>query len=480
MAFRLIETDYLIIGAGACAMAFVDTLLTEKPDVKVVMVDRFHRPGGHWNVAYPFVRLHQPAAWYGAASLELGDGTVEKTGPNAGMYGLASGAEILAHFDNVMRERFLPSGRVHWLPMSEYESSTDGQHGIRSLMSGDVIEVAVRRKLVNATHARTEVPATHPPKYAVDSGLQCIAVNHLPSIRRPYAAYTVVGSGKTGIDACLWLLEHGVPPDRIRWVMPRDAWYLDRANIQPGLENFERNMGYVTNQFDAIANADTIEQLFVLLEASGTLVRLNPTVTPTVFRCANVSQNELALLRTINDVVRLGRVQALMPTRMVLAQGSVAADPDTLYVDCSSSAIQRQPKLPVFDGSTINLFLVRTCQPTFSAAVIAYVESHFSEQAQQNAVCAVVPPPEYPVDWLRMWLVTLSNSGHWAQHPGMQEWLAQCRLNGVAVMMRGVARDDDVRMTIVKSNGTKGKMAVPKLQSLLAMEASWQAEQHPH
>jgi cation diffusion facilitator CzcD-associated flavoprotein CzcO len=48
-----IETDYLIVGAGASAMAFVDTLLTEDAMARVIMVDRRDRQGGHWNDAYP-------------------------------------------------------------------------------------------------------------------------------------------------------------------------------------------------------------------------------------------------------------------------------------------------------------------------------------------------------------------------------------------------------------------------------------------
>lgn len=48
-----IQTDYLVVGAGAMAMAFVDTLLTDT-DATVVIVDRHDRPGGHWNDAYPF------------------------------------------------------------------------------------------------------------------------------------------------------------------------------------------------------------------------------------------------------------------------------------------------------------------------------------------------------------------------------------------------------------------------------------------
>ena len=49
---RTIEADYLVIGAGATAMAFVDTLVSETT-ASVVVVDRNHQPGGHWTTAYP-------------------------------------------------------------------------------------------------------------------------------------------------------------------------------------------------------------------------------------------------------------------------------------------------------------------------------------------------------------------------------------------------------------------------------------------
>ena len=62
-----IETDYLIVGAGAAGLAFADALIAAS-DADVVLVDRRHGPGGHWNDAYPFVRLHQPSAFYGVNS----------------------------------------------------------------------------------------------------------------------------------------------------------------------------------------------------------------------------------------------------------------------------------------------------------------------------------------------------------------------------------------------------------------------------
>ena len=43
-----LETDYLVIGAGAVGLAFADTLIDET-DAHVTIVDRPGKPGGHWN-----------------------------------------------------------------------------------------------------------------------------------------------------------------------------------------------------------------------------------------------------------------------------------------------------------------------------------------------------------------------------------------------------------------------------------------------
>src|SRR4051812_49540620 len=69
-----LDTDYLVLGAGAMSLAFVDVILAEDPTAHLVVVDRRDSPGGHWNDAYPFVRLHQPAAFYGLNSERLGGG----------------------------------------------------------------------------------------------------------------------------------------------------------------------------------------------------------------------------------------------------------------------------------------------------------------------------------------------------------------------------------------------------------------------
>ena len=65
------ETDYLLIGAGALGMGFIDTLI-EHSDAEIVIIDRRHGPGGHWLDSYPFVQLHQPSMNYGVNSTPLG------------------------------------------------------------------------------------------------------------------------------------------------------------------------------------------------------------------------------------------------------------------------------------------------------------------------------------------------------------------------------------------------------------------------
>ncbi|HEY6471668.1 MAG TPA: NAD(P)-binding protein, partial [Acidimicrobiales bacterium] len=83
------ETDYLVIGAGALGMGFVDTLV-EHSDAEIVIIDRRHGPGGHWLDSYPFVQLHQPSANYGVNSTALGQSRIESDGRDAGLFERAS------------------------------------------------------------------------------------------------------------------------------------------------------------------------------------------------------------------------------------------------------------------------------------------------------------------------------------------------------------------------------------------------------
>ncbi len=127
----VIETDYLIVGAGASGMAFADALIAEC-DADVVMVERRHCPGGHWNDAYPFVRIHHASACYGVNSRMLGTESIDQTGPNAGFYERSTAADICAYYQRVLDEVLLPSGQVRFFGMCDYATSGTGQTRTRS------------------------------------------------------------------------------------------------------------------------------------------------------------------------------------------------------------------------------------------------------------------------------------------------------------------------------------------------------------
>jgi hypothetical protein len=425
------DVDYLIVGAGAAGMAFADSLITES-SATIAIVDRQARPGGHWNHAYPFVRLHQPSAFYGVNSRTLGSGAKEEFGLNKGFYELASGAEILRYFDEVMQEQFLPSGRVRYFPCSNY---SDGW--VTSLRTGDRHAIKAR-KVVDATYSNTTVPSMHARRYPVAGGIVCVPPNDLPRQTSEYGAYCVIGAGKTGMDTCLWLLENGADPDRIRWVMPRDGWWLNRATYQPGEEFFSRLLQSIANGVEAVAEADSIDDVFARLEAFGEFRRLDASVKPRFFHGATVSDAEVEQLRRIREVVRLGRVTRIESDRIVLEHGAVATSRDCLHVDCSALGVPVKPPLPIFAGDRITLQWVRQSQPTFSWSLIGHVEAAFDDEAEKNRICAPIPPPDAAMDWLRMLAIELSNQYRWSRMPGIREWQAKSRLDPYTGRMRSL------------------------------------------
>ena len=462
MNTQTLETDYLIIGSGAVGMAFSDTLFHET-DARMVIVDRHHGPGGHWNDAYPFVRLHQPSAYYGVNSRKLGSDSKDGSGINAGMYERATGAELVSYYEQVMR-LFLASGGVTYFPMCDYI----GNDSFKSLTSGEVRHVKVHKKVVDTTYLQTKVPSTQPPKYAIAPGVICVPLNELPRMKRPPSGFVVVGSGKTGIDACLWLLENNVSPDAITWIMPRDAWYHNRAKVQPGEEFFTQSYGAFAQQIEAVAAATSVDDLFVRLSASKELLRLDETVTPTMFHSAIMSESEMVTLKQIKNIVRLGRLQRIEPHQMVLAGGTIATDPERLYVDCSASAILRRPIVPVFSGNTITPQFVRTVQPTFSAAFTAHVEAHYDDEIEKNNLCTVIPLPDEPIDWLKMLAVNMRNQRRWSRDKALQDWIMQSRLDGFTALARSVKPTDTEKLSLLQRYGNAAGPASERMQQLLA------------
>ncbi|MGB3455965.1 MAG: NAD(P)-binding protein [Litorimonas sp.] len=455
------KTDYLLVGAGAMGMAFADTLIAET-DATLTIVDKHPRPGGHWNIAYPFVTLHQPSSFYGVASRELSRGQIDRTGLNEGLADLATLPEIQAYYEAVMRETLLPSGRVTYRPSTEYL----GEGRLRNLRSGAESTVAFDT-LVDATFWQNTVPANHTPNFSVADGVRFMPAGEVATLEAPPAGYVVIGGGKTGIDVLLWLLQQGAAPDQLSWIVSRDGWMHDRAATQPAPRFFKQTMRVQADAFEAMAQSTDRDDMFDRLEACGYFVRIDPDQRPQMFHAPTVSRAELDELRKIKTVVRLGRVTHIGETRIVLENGTVPTSPDHVHIDCSASAIATRETTAVFKPGRITLQTVRAYQPCFSASLIAHLEALGGTDADKNARAGVVPLPDGLDDFVRMTVANLMNQAIWSQDKALQRWIRSNRLDGFSAMVASADKTDPEVAAILTKLRSNAVPAAMKLQSYL-------------
>jgi hypothetical protein len=423
MATRTLEADYLVIGSGAAGMAFTDALIAES-DAQVVMVDRRSMPGGHWNDAYPFVRLHQPSLYYGVNSVPLGSDAIEPNGPEAGMYERASGTAIRAYYDRVMHQRLLPSGQVRFL--SQCDHVGDGR--VVSRLSGDTFEIKVKKKRVDATYLSPPIPANTPPGFEIAAGAACIPVHQLAQVGAKPEKYVIIGAGKTAMDAGVWLLQSGVDPGDIQWIKPRESWLLNRTYTQPG-DLVGSMLQGLALQLEAAASAASVDDLFDRLEAAQQILRVDRGVRPTMYRGATIGDWEVELLRRIEDVVRLGHVRRLERDQIVLDEGTIPTSPRRLHIHCAADGLPRPPVLPIFGAECITLQPVRTGLVPFNAALVAFIEAHRADDAEKNRLCPPNPYPDGALDWARTLLIQMQADRAWSKEADITEWLERSRLN---------------------------------------------------
>lgn len=421
---RTVETDYLVIGAGAMGMAFTDALI-DHADVHVTLVDRRHAAGGHWLDAYPFVQLHQASLFYGVASTVLGDGTVQRSGPEAGLQERARQAQIQAYFDDVLHRRFVGSGRVTFLSGSEHRSDGSSEL-VTSLVSGETVQVDVRRRVVDATYLSPTIPATTPAPFGAADGARVVPINELARLEAAAEHYVVVGSGKTATDGIVWLQANGVPPDRIAWVRPRDPWMLNRAVVQPDPAVV---LGAAADTMAAAVEADSMDDVFLRLEDAGVMLRIDPEVVPTMAKTPTLATWELDLLRRVERVIRLGHVREVTRTELVLDHGRAPLPAGSLVVHCAASGLQYPPLVPIWGEDRIRLQTIRVGFPCFCGALAGFVEATRDDDRERNRLCPPNTLPDDPTTWARMQFRGTRAARTYGAEPDVAAWANACALN---------------------------------------------------
>jgi len=315
-----LSCDYLVIGAGAASLAFIDTLLTELPSTKVVLVDKNAAPGGHWVHDYDFVTLHQPSLLYGVASKQLEGNWMT----NCILKGTlpwkhqATKKEILAYFQKFVDEK-VASGQLQYFPECEYDfgavqHNDTTTHAFASLGGNAKYTVQVKYKLVNGILGECKIPAQCPPQFAVDDGITLLTPNQLYDSYQQGSAnkentpikkkYIVLGCGKTAMDTVVYLLRTmKVKPDDISWIIPADVWMLAREGPNGG-----GPWSYPRALLEAEGDR---EKACADLEAKGIFERLDKDITPTRFRFPVIGKDELKYMRKIKQIVRRGRVTSI-------------------------------------------------------------------------------------------------------------------------------------------------------------------------
>ena len=401
-------------------MAFTDAL-TDHADVRVALVDRRHSVSGHWLEAYPFVRLHQASAFYGVASTLLGGGQLQHRGPEEGLQERATQAEICAYYVQVL-DRMLESGAVEFFPNSEYV----GDRAVVSRISGERFEVPARCRIVDARYLAPSIPAEKPPPFGVAEDAWVLPVNDLARLEEAPSQYVIVGSGKTATDACIWLLARGVDPDAICWVRPRDPWMLNRATVQPEPAIF---LGMAADTMQAAEAATSLEDLFLRLEDAGIMLRIDRAVMPSMAKTPTLATWELEQLRTLENVVRRGHVEAVDRGKLVFAGGSVAVADDALVVHCAADGLKYPPLVPVWQPEAITLQPIRAGFPCFGAALAGYVEATREDDDEKNRLCPPSPYGNSMAEWARMNVLGTRAVMSFVAEPDIKAWSDQVPLN---------------------------------------------------
>jgi hypothetical protein len=386
--------DYLVVGAGAAAIAFIDTLLTRHPStsIKIVLVDKNPIPGGHWVNAYGYVRLHQPSIVYGVASRQLEGNWMKLL---LGRLTLpwnhrASKDEILGYYASYIQDK-VAAGQIQYFPNSLYhfhQENGDGEEEHThcfSSMDGSRYSIQVKTKLINGVLGESIIPSLSPVNFHVDDGVQVATPNqifdgHQLVDSKKTKHFVVLGCGKTAMDTVVFLQrDMKVRPDQISWIIPNDVWMIRRGSGSPW------------SWHEALLeHSNDVHEASMSLERRGVFARLDPDIEPTRFRFPVVGEDELKLMQLVKNRIRRGRVTGITKQnetgRIIVAFGSdqetwtpdkTIDSTDLIFVHCTSPGpFNGNENLDLFvSDHQLNLNPLFPPPVPFSMSVLAYLES---------------------------------------------------------------------------------------------------------
>ena len=182
----------------------------------------------------------------------------------------------------------------------------------------------------------------------------------------------------------------------------------------------------------AAADAESLDDLFVRLEAAGVMLRIDPDVMPTMAKTPTLGAWELDLLRGIENVVRLGHIKQVTRSEMVFDDGAVRLPPGSLVVHCAASGLAYPPLVPLWGPDKIRLQTSRVGFPCFCAALAGYVEATRDDDRERNRLCPPNTLPDSLASWALMQVRGTVAARNYGAEPDIAAWANHCALEPCA------------------------------------------------
>ena len=197
------------------------------------------------------------------------------------------------------------------------------------------------------------------------------------------------------------------------------------------------------------------------------MLRIDRSVTPTMAKSPTLGTWELELLRSIENVVRLGHIDTVSRGRIDLAQGSVAVADDALVVNCAADGLKMPPRVPIWAPEAITLQPVRAGFPCFGAALTGYVEATRDDDAEKNRLC---PPSSFGntlPDWATMNVLGMRNSQAFGAEPDIEAWSHRVAINPSRIPPEyGASPDLDAVLDRLRAHTPAGLARLAELSTL--------------
>jgi len=389
----MLSCDYLIVGAGAASLAFIDTLITEHPSSKIILVDQKDAPGGQWNDAYGFVQLHQPSFLYGVASRQLEGSWLKLLITKFQMFysNRATKWEILRHYQTFVDDK-VAAGQLEFYPRCCYNFGDDDNatHKFVALDGTATYEVDVKIKFINGILGECQVPTQTPLPFPVDEEINVMTSDDIYNeytktnayiSKNTRRHYVVLGMGKTGMDIVVYLQRTmKIDPSQISWVVPNDVWMITR----------ESSTAPETWPMYLLKNDCNFDEAALHLEREGKFVRLDEKkyIKPTKFRFPIIGKDELWYMRQVPTVIRRGRTTMIrqLDGEIVVEFGSDrnldwipphASGEDVVFVHCVSPGPfnGNNPEAVFVSDRELNAYPIQMPSIPASMSMLAYLEA---------------------------------------------------------------------------------------------------------